>query len=125
MLSAAYDMKVAKFFGQYMHYKNDTSFGSVNSANTYQLGVSAPVGPGKVLASIASSKFSDGDLFGGGAGGGISSTFGEKRTTWALGYDYALSKRTDIYAAYNDDKWTNSLVNPDVRTIGVGIRHNF
>jgi predicted porin len=125
MLSAAYDMKVVKFFGQYMHYKNDTSGGSLNSVNTYQLGVSAPVGPGKVMASIASSKFSDGDLGGGGPGSGFVSTFGEKRTTWALGYDYALSKRTDIYAVYNDDKWTNSLVNPDVKTFGVGIRHNF
>jgi predicted porin len=119
LLSAAYDMKVLKLFGQYMQYKNDVYGLSFETVKTYQLGASAPIGPGKVMASIASSKFLY-DAIAADLGG-----LGDKRTTWALGYDYALSKRTDIYAAYNDDKWTNSVVNPDVRTFGVGIRHNF
>ena len=45
-----------------------------------------------------------------------------KRNTWAVGYDYSLSKRTDVYAAYMRDKVT-SLSSAD--TFGVGIRAKF
>ncbi|MEX6583968.1 porin, partial [Ralstonia solanacearum] len=45
-----------------------------------------------------------------------------KRNTWAIGYDYALSKRTDLYAAYFRDKVT-SLSTAD--TFGVGMRAKF
>jgi predicted porin len=118
LLSGAYDLKVAKLFGQYMQNKLSASGPVGSTAKTYQLGVSVPAGPGKVLASVASTEFSaEGwDLVAAGAG--------DKRQTWALGYDYALSKRTDIYAAYNDDKWTNSN-NAETKKFGVGIRHNF
>jgi predicted porin len=119
LLSAAYDLKLVKLFGQYMQYKNDSSGQNVDTVKTYQLGVSVPIGSGKVMASIASSKFSDD------AQTGLGGFLGDKRTTWALGYDYALYKRTDIYSAYKVDKWNDSLLNPDVRTFGVGVRHNF
>ena len=71
-------------------------------------GVSVPVGPGSILASYAYTK--------------TSGAADVKRNTWAVGYDYSLSKRTDVYAAYMRDKVTN-LSSAD--TFGVGIRAKF
>ncbi|MDC6255104.1 porin, partial [Ralstonia solanacearum] len=77
-------------------------------ANGGQLGVSVPVGAGSILASYAYTK--------------TSGAVDVKRNTWAIGYDYALSTRTDLYAAYFRDKVT-SLSTAD--TFGVGMRAKF
>jgi predicted porin len=106
-LGASYDLKYVKFFAQYMYTKNDiepTSF----HVNTGQGGVTVPLGPGTVMASYAYSR----------SNGGLDQT----HKTWALGYDYPLSKRTDVYAAYMNDKYT-SVSTGD--TFGVGIRAKF
>ncbi|MGN6669227.1 MAG: porin [Trinickia sp.] len=107
-LGASYDMKFVKFYGQYMYTKNDTIAGSSWHVNTGQGGVTVPVGPGKVMASFAYSRDS----------GGLDQT----RRTWALGYDYPLSKRTDLYAAYMNDHLSNLSTG---QTIGAGIRAKF
>ena len=44
------------------------------------------------------------------------------RQTWAVGYDYPLSKRTDVYAAYMNDH-ISGLSNGN--TFGAGIRAKF
>src|SRR5579863_10722083 len=87
---ASYDLKFVKFYGQYMYTHNDQTIGSGWHVNTGQGGVTVPVGPGTVMASFAYSRDA----------GGLDQT----RKTWALGYDYPLSKRTDIYAAYMNDR---------------------
>ncbi|MFT4099804.1 MAG: porin [Burkholderiaceae bacterium] len=111
---AAYDLKVVKLFAQYQRSKSEAS-GPEQLAKTYQVGASVPVGAGKVLASFASSKYE--------ASGGATLPSGDKRTNWALGYDYPLSKRTDVYAAYSNQKFRN----PETysRIFGVGVRHAF
>ncbi|WP_179405548.1 porin [Burkholderia guangdongensis] len=103
----SYDLKYVKFFGQYMYTKNDQDTGSWH-VNTAQGGVSVPIGVGSALASYAYSRDS----------GGLE----QRRRTWALGYDYPLSKRTDVYAAYMNDHISN-LSNGD--TFGVGLRAKF
>ncbi len=106
-LGASYDMKFVKFFAQYMYTKNDiepTSF----HVNTGQGGVTVPLGPGMVMASYAYSH----------SNGGLDQT----HKSWAVGYDYPLSKHTDVYAAYLNDKYT-SMSSGD--TYGVGIRAKF
>jgi len=44
-------------------------------------------------------------------------------TRWTLGVGYALSKRTNVYAAYNDDN--NDIANTDVSIFTVGMNHSF
>jgi predicted porin len=76
--------------------------------NTAQGGASVPFGPGTVMASYAYSR----------DGGG----FDQTRQTAAIGYDYPLSKRTDIYAAYLYDHITSQSSG---NTYGVGLRAKF
>ncbi|ATG22157.1 porin [Ralstonia pickettii] len=106
-LGATYDFGVVKLYGQYQYIKNTINTGDAKS-NGGQLGVSIPVGPGSILASYAYTK--------------TSGAVDVKRNTWAVGYDYSLSKRTDVYAAYFHDK-VSDLSSAD--TFGVGIRAKF
>ena len=105
---ASYDLKFVKFYGQYMYTHNDQIAGSSWHVNTEQGGVTVPVGPGTVMASFAYSRDA----------GGLDQT----RKTWALGYDYPLSKRTDVYAAYMNDRLSGLS---DGNTFGAGIRAKF
>lgn len=102
----SYDFAVAKVFGQY--FRTDTSVTSLVTKTT-QLGVSVPLAGGTVMASMARTQRD-------------SPTVDASRTTAALGYDYFLSKRTDLYTVYLSDRLSsfsrqNSLV--------VGVRHRF
>ena len=69
------------------------------------------MGAGKIMASWAETKRS-------GAAVGAD----QKRDTVAVGYDHDLSKRTDLYAVYMNDKITNQSSG---NSFGVGIRHRF
>ncbi len=115
LLSGSYDLSVAKLFLQYQELKDDR--GAFNKKDkSYQIGASVPVGPGSVLASYGHVKTTDND----------STTADAKRDSWALGYDYFLSKRTDLYAAWFDTKLkTGSTTASKSRAVGVGIRHRF
>lgn len=106
-LGASYDLKLVKFFAQYMYTKNDRVQGSWH-VDTGQLGASVPVGLGSVMLSVAYSRDS----------GGLNQT----RRSAAAGYDYPLSKRTDVYAAYLYDKFSGQSTGS---TFGVGIRTKF
>jgi predicted porin len=77
----------------------------------YSVGLSAPVGPGSVLLGYANTKRT-GSLVGADL----------KRDTATLGYDYFLSKRTDLYAMLMSDKITNA---DRATSAGVGVRHRF
>nr|WP_224788858.1 porin [Pandoraea terrae] len=106
-LGLTYDFQVVKLYGQYQYIKNTVTGGNVTE-NGGQLGASVPLGGGSVMASYAYTKSS-----------GASDV---SRNTWAVGYDYNLSKRTDVYTAYLSDK-VSSLTRGD--TFGVGIRAKF
>lgn len=106
MAGLSYDLKAIKLFGQY--FRTDTSDTRLKT-KTGQLGVSAPLAGGTVMASVAHTQRE---------APGVDAS----RTTAALGYDYFLSKRTDLYTVYLSDRLSGfdrqgSLV--------FGVRHRF
>lgn len=106
---ASYDLGVVKLFGQAAR-STLTLPAAERKFTTWQAGASMPLGAGAVLFSIASTKKTEGTLA------------DVKRDTAALGYDYTLSKRTDVYAVLLNDKVTNLSTG---NTAAVGIRHRF
>ena len=101
--AASYDFGVAKAFGQYGKVDNKTTGNSYDIAG---LGASVPLGNGKVLAQW----------------GQIKPETGAKRKTFSAGYDYFLSKRTDLYAVAMSDKITGQASGS---AFSVGIRHRY
>ena len=108
-LGASYDFGVVKFFGLVQRAERENATVDIN-LQTSQLGASVPIGVGRVLASwahTAKTQTAVADL---------------KRDTASLGYDYFLSKRTDLYAVLVSDK-VDKL---DRGTgLALGMRHNF
>jgi predicted porin len=88
-----------------MHTHDDAQSGNVN-VDTGQLGFRVPVGVGAVLGSYAYSTSSSGD----------------RRNTFAVGYDYSVSKRTELYALVKSDHVGGDSTG---NSFGVGIRTKF
>lgn len=101
--AATYDFGVAKLFGQFGNVANKTTG---NEYDITGIGASVPVGNGKVLAQW----------------GQIKPETGAKRKTFSAGYDYFLSKRTDLYAVAMSDK-IDGLSSGSAFSIGV--RHRY
>ncbi len=106
----SYDFKVVKLFaqGQYIKSHVNNATGDIKHTNG-QVGASIPVGNGNVLVSYAYDKTKN-------------SVANFKRNTAGLAYDYNLSKRTDVYAAYFYDKLSDQSHGD---SFGVGVRHRF
>ncbi|GAA4338915.1 porin [Pigmentiphaga soli] len=117
-VGANYDFGVVAVYAGYNKTKNIRN-GSYNGSagfatptrnddNAYTVGVSAPVGPGKVLAAYQRATKSDVKL-------------------WSVGYLYGLSKRTDLYAFYADADKHNFTLDHDYsdRQFALGIQHRF
>jgi predicted porin len=108
-LDGSWNFNVVRVFAGYMNIRDNATLGTTTT-NSGQLGVSVPVGVGSVLGDFAYSKstgLSSGDIH---------------RTTWAVGYDYPLSKRSDVYTAFKYDHYASQSTG---LTYGVGLRHNF
>ncbi len=127
-VGGAYDFGVAKLHAGYARTKGENAAGATNlDADDAMIGVSAPIGAGTILASYI--RRSD-DL-----------TPSNDVSQWALGYTYALSKRTNLYTSYakikNDGTarlkgFSSSYVanggsvnGSDPSVFNVGIRHTF
>nr|WP_230417467.1 porin [Paraburkholderia polaris] len=106
-LAVAYEFSFAKFYGEYT-YTNDNVINKDFHVNMFEGGVAIPIGTSRILASYAYSRDS----------GGLDQT----RQTATLGYDYPLSKRTDLYAVYMYDHFAHVASG---ETTGVGIRTRF
>jgi predicted porin len=106
-LGMSYDLQYVKLFGQYQHIWDSIPDGDVG-IDTGQIGFSIPAGLGRILGSDAYSKST-----------GHSSVY---RNTWALSYDYPLSKRTDVYAAVLADRASRMSAGT---TVGGGLRTQF
>lgn len=102
-LAGSYDFGALKAFAQIGKVDNDTSG---NGYDLLSLGLTAPIGPGKLLAQW----------------GRLSPDTGSKRNTFSLGYDHFVSKRTDLYAAFMSDKVSGQ---GSGNNFGVGVRHRF
>ncbi|THU01460.1 porin [Lampropedia puyangensis] len=108
MLGGAYDLKFLKAFASYGAAEDMAQ--QDDEAATVQAGVSIPLGSGKVLASYAQTKYE------------VSSASDLTRKTLSLGYDYALSKRTDVYSIVMHDRFTGTNSGT---SYAIGIRHHF
>lgn len=114
-LGVSYDFGVAKAFGQYTTIKQEADAITSSVANKdkiYQVGVSVPVtDKASVLASYG--KLSN-----------KVTTTGAKETdaVFSVGYDYFLSKRTDVYGVVSNNTHT---AKESGQTFVVGIKHAF
>jgi len=93
MLGASYDLGVAKLFGIYSQGKlqnADTAApNTVTRGNAFQVGVRVPMGKHTVIAA-----YNNGNNT-------TSATTGQNDARlFGLGYEYAMSKRTALYASY-------------------------
>ncbi|MDR3157645.1 MAG: porin [Zoogloeaceae bacterium] len=89
-LGGTYDFKVVKLGAFYDQTKLKSSgLADTVKHKVWQLGVSVPFGKNAIQASYTQSKFSN-------------ALDNGKAKQWAVGYTYALSKRTNFYAAYSD-----------------------
>ena len=104
---AVYDFNVVKLFAT---YDTANSMQPDYKAKTAQLGATVPVGLGNVMLSWAQTK---------NAAAGTPDTH---RNTGAVGYDYFLSARTDVYAVAQYDKLSTAN---GASTFGIGIKHKF
>lgn len=106
-VGVAYDAAVVKVFGQYNLVKTKAATGT--ETNYFGIGASVPAGPGKVLAQYgaATAEFPTADV---------------KNKTLTVGYDYWLSKATDVYAVYMNDKLTGTNTG---NTFALGLRVKF
>lgn len=108
LAGGTYDFGVVKVFASAQ--ATDRNITDLKS-KTYQLGASVPVTPSSnILMSWAQTKIEK------------PATSDIKRNTAAIGYDYFLSKRTDVYAIYLYDKLTAYSVG---NSYALGIRHTF
>jgi predicted porin len=103
MANGSYDLGAVKLFGQYAKAENLTRRVDYKIA---EVGASVPIGAGKLLAQY----------------GEISPSAGAGRKTWTVGYDYWLSKRTDVYLMGMSDKIENQA---NGHSVSLGMRHRF
>lgn len=104
MLGASYDFSAVKLEGTYGRETNAMS--KPARETTWSLGASAPLGAGSLLAGYADSHFEA----------------GATRKTATVGYDYNLSKRSDVYAMVMHDSITGTSSGT---SFGLGVRHRF
>ena len=106
-LGASYDLTAVKLFGQYSQVKTRAL---ANTKTTlYSIGASTPVGAGKLLAQYGWAKAA--------ANGNDMNN-----KTLTVGYDYALSKNTDVYAVYMHETVTGLS---SANTMAAGARLRF
>jgi predicted porin len=106
-VGASFDFTFLKLFGQYSLIK--TKAAADTESEIYGFGASVPLGAGKLLAQYgwSTAEFPTTEL---------------ESKTLTVGYDYFLSKRTDLYAVVVNDKFTNLATG---NTIALGLKHKF
>ncbi|MDR3159656.1 MAG: porin [Zoogloeaceae bacterium] len=92
-LGGTYDFDVVKLGAFYDRTRLKTSNLKDITHKVWHLGVTVPLGKHAVLASYTQSRYDEDNNLG---------YDGEKAKQWALGYTYALSRRTSFYAFYSD-----------------------
>lgn len=108
LAGATYNANFAKFYGAVQTTNTTTTH---VGSHTYEAGVSIPVTAfSAILAEWAITKQS------------APHKNNTVHNTGSIAYDYYLSKRTDVYAAYSYDKIASK---PSGSTYGVGMRHTF
>jgi predicted porin len=111
-VGGTYDFGPVKLYAQYGKTEEKLTATQFD-AKFYQVGAKVPIGAGAILASYGQDKYDSQSI-----GAGTDYT----NKLFSAGYDYFLSKRTDLYAVYMLDKTTN-LSNGN--TFVAGMRHRF
>lgn len=126
--AGSYDFKAVKLWAHLGRIENKgTEAAPLDvSYKVWDLSATVPVGAGNILAGYASRRTSDavGPVPATAAGGNV------QRKVFTVGYDYWLSKRTDLYAmVMRDSTRTNTvgsgLLNASGTSFAVGMRHAF
>src|SRR5438105_13689893 len=105
-LGASYELPYAKLFGQLTHVRTKAT--SNSSTKMWGFGAWVLLGPGRVLAQYGQAD--------------ASSVAGESTNrTLSLGYDYDLSKRTDVYAVVMNDR-SSGLASGNTYAAGMRLR---
>jgi predicted porin len=108
-VGGSFDAGVVKLFAQYGKIKTDATK-DVTTTN-FNFGAKVPLGAGTVMAQFGDSKIET---------QGVAGTL--KSQIASGGYDYFLSKRTDIYAVVMLEKFT---AKKHGSTYAVGVKHTF
>jgi len=108
LLGASYDFGMMKLFAQYQKMKTMAMVGNTEW-KTYQVGASIPAGKGSVMLSYAHTD--------------ITSALDSDRKTYAIGYDYNLDKKIDLYTVFNQDDPSTSSSSGN--TLAFGGRFKF
>jgi predicted porin len=114
LLSGAYDFEVVKLYAQYQRLQNSRS-GAEDEDDMFQLGASVPLGRGTAMLSWAGSKTRDNDA----------ATADVRRDSWAVGYRYDFSRRTDGYVAFYQSKRDQGGVWARQQVAGIGMRYRY
>lgn len=105
----SYNLGFAKLFAQYGKISTDAT--ADVDTKTLNLSASIPVGGGAINVAWGSSKMTT-----------QGSSTEPKSTMLTAGYQYSLSKRTDLYAVYMLDKYT---ARSNGSNLAAGIKHTF
>ncbi|MDX3904857.1 MAG: porin [Pigmentiphaga sp.] len=118
-LGGAYDFGVVKLHAGYGQLRNAAYVSGAEKQNTYLLGVSVPFGASKIMAT-----YQRVDNVNVNAGNEDKAIDG-----FAIGYNYSLSKRTTLYALFNQYSDIGVRVDngrlADRRQFAVGVQHKF
>jgi len=106
-VGAAYDLSIAKVFGQYTHVHTK----ALDSTTTklWSVGAAVPLGAGHVLAQYGSAT-------------AVIGVTQPRHNVLSVGYDYDMSKNTDVYALVMNDKRTGAGAG---NTVAGGLRLRF
>jgi predicted porin len=112
LLGASYDLGMAKLYGQLSQSEWQTTAGTkVLETTAFQLGASIPLSEqGTAMVSLGQAKDD------------TSGNPTDKVTAISLGYDHALSKRTDVYGVFKSVRETDETSGTG---LAVGVRHRF
>ena len=130
MIGGSYSFAAATLYAHVGGLQNDGTETAPQdvSYRITELSAAVPIGAGRLLAGYALRKTSDtpSPVPATVAGGNV------KRNVLTLGYDYDLSKRTDLYAMVMRDQTETrtlpappSIVSASGTNFGIGIRHRF
>ncbi len=136
-LGGTYDLKAVKIHAAYSQgidgiLNNNTTIRSVatggdtNTGNavifrpgartqSWMVGLSAPVGTGRVFASVQQQL----------PGGNLKEVEAANELAASIGYNYPFSNRTVLYAYYSYMNNAAMLKDATVNSVGLGIRHSF
>ena len=109
---AAYDFKFVRISGFYGRDSHNNTATTRDSVNYWLIGAKIPVSAAGNIATNYMQRQVQSDRNG-----------TEKR--YQIGYMHSLSKRTTLYAAYDNDNPNNNANVNTIRALSLGVQHNF